>query len=148
MEILTAACPERPRLRFLTDELAIVTDDGKTVLDLMAVRQDGNIGVPVVIELKSDRRLKRLTEQVSRAATLIDGNRSAFEQMIEAYWGEPTRLAAAAERWIIWPSAGDDRHGDLDPREVACRSERVRLVTYDGNAKMGFHLHAANRILP
>lgn len=148
MDILSAACLEQPDLRFLTDELAISTETGKTVLDLLAVRLEGDFGVPVVIELKSDRRLKRLIEQTSQAAALIDNHRSAFERMAKAYWDKPVRLAAAAERWIIWPSAGDDRHGDLDPKDAACRSKQVRLVTYNGNAKTGFHLRAATRILP
>ena len=148
MPILTECCPERPRLRFLTDGLAICSEAEKTAIDLLAIRWEDGLGIPVVIELKSDRRLKRLTEQVSAAAVLVAAERTAFAQLAEAHWGEPVRLAANAERWIIWPAAGEDRHGDLDPRDAKCRTDGVRLVTYSGTAGQDLRLQAASRIQP
>lgn len=146
MTILAEACPERPRLRFLSDGLAFSDAAGKTVLDLLAVRYEDGLCTAVVIELKADRRLKRLTGQVSAGAALVAAERAAFEQLAAAHWGEPVRLAATAERWIVWPTAGEDRHGDHDPREAKCRADGVRLVTYGGRAGQDLQLQAAARI--
>jgi hypothetical protein len=149
MKSITAACQERPKLRFLADEASFRDATGKkTVCDLLAVRIDGDIGVPVAIELKSARNLKRLTEQVCATARLMEKYRSDFQMLAEACWGSPIRLAERAECWIVWPTAGADRHGDLDPRDGKCRAENVRLVTYSGEPGKELHLQAASRIQP
>ena len=149
MNALTAACTEQPRLRFLADELSFRdAAGGKTVCDLLAVRFDGDLAVPVAIELKSGRNLKRLTQQVCTTARLIATHHDDVRALANACWGAPIRMAMTAECWIVWPSAGADRHGDLDPRDAKCRAEGVRLVTYSGEPGKDLHLQAASSIQP
>jgi len=141
MKLLTAACPEQPRLRFLADELAFrANDGGKTVCDIVAVRLQDGIGTPIVIELKAARHLSRLTEQVCKMATLIADNLTDFRLLAEASWGVPVQLDPKVERWIVWPSSGAERHGDLDPKINKCRADGVRLVTYTGDPEKELHL--------
>jgi len=147
MKLLTAACPEQPRLRFLADELAFRASDGeKTVCDVVAVRWQDDLGTLIVIELKSARHLRRLTEQVCKMATLIAGNLEDFRLLAEASWGVPVQLTPKVERWIIWPSSAAERRGDLDPKVNKCRADGVRLVTYDGAPGDGLNIRAASQI--
>lgn len=145
MLALAAGCPESPQLVFLADEMALREPDGeKTVCDLLALRFDGDLAVLVAIELKNTRQLKCLTEQVHKMADFIEKHRAEFQTLAEACLGRPVRLATKAERWIVWPCAGPNRHGDQDPRIEKCRAENVRIITYEVDPHKGFVLHASS----
>ncbi len=51
-------------LTFVTDEISLPTEAGKMVCDILALRRHGGRTVPVLLELKDCRMLKRLIEQV------------------------------------------------------------------------------------
>lgn len=147
MRALMAGCSEtpQPRLRFLIDEVAFrkAKGEGKDVFDLMAIREQAGAHVMVAIELKSDRLLTRITNQVNTSAEFMERNRADLERLAEACWGERIRLADQAERWIVWKANMAGRHGDADPRADVCRAKGIRLVTYAKTSSGSFVLHAA-----
>ena len=53
---------------FVTDEIALPVEGGEIVCDILALRRDGGRSTPVLLELKDDRLLTRLAEQVARAS--------------------------------------------------------------------------------
>lgn len=114
-------------LRFVTDELPLPTDQGKVVCDLLALRVDGEgHQIPVVIELKTERQLTRLVEQVTTYARLVDQQAVLFAQLYEALLGQPVSFAAPCERWIVWPAVGD-----REPRAAELAALGVRSAGYE-----------------
>lgn len=97
----------------------------------------------VAIELKSDRQLTRITNQVNTAAAFMERNRAGMERLAEACWSGRIHLAEQAERWIVWKANKAGRHGDADPQADVCRAKGIRLVTYSKTDSGGFTLHAA-----
>lgn len=114
---------------FLTDEIVMPTDAGGRILcDLLAVRPlDDRSFRPIVIELKSERQLKRLTEQVESYALLVEEQLAGFEALASALLAQDARLVCPCERWIVWPDA---RPGEPDPREAELAQLGIRVVTY------------------
>lgn len=121
-------------LVFVADEIAVPTERGKTVCDVLAMRTEGARRVPVLIELKDDRMLKRLIEQVEGYAALINEHLDVYSELFSAVLGECLSLTGRCEKWIVWPSAGAGR----DPREEELLPRGIRLVAYRA-AGDGFH---------
>jgi hypothetical protein len=69
---------EPVELVFVTDEISLPVEGGKIVCDALALRVDHGPSTPVLLELKTDRMLKRLVEQVEYYAALIDENKELF----------------------------------------------------------------------
>lgn len=92
-------------LLFITDELPLDDDDGKKIqCDLLAFRTaDGETGVPVVIELKSEREKKRLIDQVAGFASLVEEHAEDFEHLYGAVLGHDVLFTAPPEQWVVWP---------------------------------------------
>lgn len=118
-------------LVFVTDEIALPTaTGGKTVCDILALRRDGGRCRPVLIELKSERALKRLVAQVNDyAATMVD-HAALFAELFSALLGEDIRFELPPEKWIVWPMEGKTE----DPRDS--QQPDIRIVGYKprGNA--------------
>jgi len=125
MRSLDAATGQK--LRFITDELAIVREDGKLVCDLLALRVDGGRCTPVVIELKTERQLKRLVEQVSAYAALVDRHRKAFSVLFSAVLGAPLQLEGPTEKWIVWPP----RPTGGEPHAEPLAAQGIGVLTYE-----------------
>lgn len=113
-------------LVFVTDEIPLPVDGGKMVCDLLALRRDGGRSTPVLLELKDDRMLTRLVEQVEGYSVLIDEHAELFAKLFGALLGETVRFDGPTEKWIVWPAAGDTR----DPREEELRAKKIRVVGY------------------
>jgi hypothetical protein len=124
-------CPVE--LVFVTDEISLPVEGGKIVCDILALRKDGGRSTPVLLELKDDRLLTRLIEQVEGYARLIDDHADLFEELFGALLGEKVKFDAPTEKWIVWPSAGEN----VDPREDELTDRRIRVVGYteDGGCK-------------
>ena len=124
-------------LRFITDELALPTADGRIVCDLLALHDDR----PVVIELKPGREKQRLVEQVTTYAALIETNLELFSALYSAILGHPTPLRAPCERWIVWPHR---TIAGRDPQEQALAALGIRVVGYEAmNDSFRFHVGRA-----
>jgi len=124
-------------LVFVTDEIALPITDGKTVCDVLALRRDGGRSTPVLLELKDQRQLTRLVEQVEGYAALVDLHANLFAELFAALLGEPVRFDAPAEKWIVWPAP--PRPG-ADPQEDWLAARGVRVVGYtetDGAFALG-----------
>lgn len=113
-------------LWFITDEIALPVDGGKSVCDLLALRRDGDRCTPVLIELKDSRQLTRLVDQVNGYAKLIDEHADLFAELFGALLGESITFDGPTEKWIVWPAAstGPDRR----TQELLARG--IRLGAY------------------
>ena len=114
-------------LTFITDEIPLPVENGKMVCDILALRRDAGRSTPVLIELKDDRMLARLVEQVDCYAALMDAHGDLFAELFGALLGEDVRwepsrggalfphlfgpLPMAAVRSVVpLPLGPDDRH--------------------------------------
>lgn len=114
-------------LTFVTDELPLPLFDGKIVCDLLALRRDAGRATPVLLELKDDRLLSRLIEQVEGYAVLVDEHAELFARLFGALLGEEVRFDGPTEKWIVWPAAGTGK----DPREDELAMKGIRVVSYN-----------------
>lgn len=115
------------QLCFVTDEIALPIDGGRIVCDLLALRDTEQGPVPVILELKSKRELKRLVAQVNGYASLVDQHRELFGRLCSILLDRPVALAGPCEKWIVWPAEGEAR----DPREEELARVGIRVVGYE-----------------
>ncbi len=123
---------EPVELVFVTDEIPLPVEGGKIVCDILALRRDGGRSTAVLLELKDDRMLTRLVEQVDSYAALVDAHADPFADLFGALLGETIKFDARTEKWIVWPAAGSGS----DPREAELGAKGIRVVAYeerDGN---------------
>lgn len=116
-------------LVFVADEIALPTTvdgKGRIVCDILALRQGSEGDVPVVIELKTERQLTRLVEQVTDYAALVDAHPDMFTDLLSVMLSEDVRFAGPSEKWIVWPIAGSTK----DPREDELGDAGIRLAGY------------------
>ncbi len=111
-------------LIFITDELALPVDGGRIVCDLLALSGDR----PVIVELKPSRAKKRLVEQVTHYAALVEAHLALFGELCSVILGRELTLRAPCERWIVWPAAGGHQR---DPQENALAELGIRVVGYE-----------------
>jgi hypothetical protein len=123
-------------LVFITDEISLPTDTGKIVCDILALRVDGGRSTPVLLELKTDRMLGRLVEQVVDYAKLIEEHTELFAELYGALLGHDVTFDGSTEKWIVWPQAG----ADSDPREAELREKGIRVVGYREDGAYGFRV--------
>jgi hypothetical protein len=114
-------------LTFITDEIPLPVEGGKIVCDVLALRRDGGRATPVLLELKEDRMLTRLVEQVVGYAALVDQHADLFADLFGALLGETIKFGAPTEKWIVWPAAGSGP----DPREAELGAKGIRVVAYE-----------------
>ena len=122
---------------FITDELALPADDGRIVCDLLALDGDR----PVILELKPSREKKRLVEQVTRYAALVEAHITLFSELCSVILGRELTLRAPCERWIVWPATGNDG----DPQEDALAELGIRVVGYE-ETNQGFAFRAGRDV--
>jgi hypothetical protein len=128
--LLAEAYQNDGRLVSLSPDLMLVTDEQKFpaepkdfVCDLLAV--DGT--APVVIELKSERQMARLLQQVRTAAEVVDAHRDRFAALFAAILGRAVLLDQPCEKWIVWPAVVGH---EIDPRGEELGLVGVRVVAY------------------
>lgn len=110
-------------LEFVTDELSLPVEGGEIVCDLLALRGDR----AAAIELKTARQMKRLVEQVTGYAALMDEHADLFGELFSVILGRRVELSGRCERWIVWPHPqGHER----DPRETELAALGIRVVGY------------------
>ena len=104
-------------LNFVTDEISVLTDeDGKSGFkrfDLLAFRYtDERQGIPVLIELKSERDKLKSIKQIKKYSAIIDSDIRHDGLLAKLYSkllvGEEDtiRFVGSCEKWIVWPAAG------------------------------------------
>jgi len=108
---------------FVTDELALPVNGGRIVCDLLALSGDR----PVIVELKPSRAKKRLVEQVTHYAALVEAHITLFGELCSVILGREVTLRTPCARWIVWPAAGHER----DPQEDALADLGIRVVGYE-----------------
>jgi hypothetical protein len=128
-------------LWFITDEIALPIETGKTVCDVLALRRDNGRSIPVLLELKDARQLRRLVEQVNGYAHLIDEHATLFAELFAAILGEPVRFDRPTEKWIVWPAGGDAR----DRKEDELCAHAIRVVGYT-EAEAGYRFRVGKGV--
>jgi hypothetical protein len=134
--IETAACAAGQPLDlvFITDEIPLPGDDGKIVCDLLALRRDeAGRQIPVVVELKSERALTRLLEQVEGYARLVDLHADLFARLFAALLGEPVTFDGPCEKMIVWPSLPG---AAPEPRSAELAARGVVAVGYEQDGEL------------
>lgn len=132
INVASSLTNEAVRLVFVTDEISLpvargpARTYGKTVCDVLALRRDGGRSTPVLLELKDNRALTRLVEQVNGYAALIDEHAELYAELFGALLGEDVQFDAPTERWMVWPQAGEP----ADPREAELTNMGIRVVGY------------------
>ncbi len=132
-------------LLFVTDEIPLPVEGEKNIVcDILALRTDSNLCTPVLLELKSERMMKRLVDQVRDYSALIDEHRGEFEKLFEAVLGRPVQFDdAPTEKWIVWPFP----KSGPETRERELANEQIRLVDYR-EVEGGYEFSAGNAGLP
>jgi hypothetical protein len=109
------------------DEIPLPYRGAKIVCDILAVRETPEGHIPVVVELKSRREMKRLVEQVTDDAALVDSHANLYEWLFGVILHDEFRFTGPCEKWIVWPAAGKER----DPREAELSAQGIRVVGYE-----------------
>lgn len=117
---------EDTALYFVTDEIALWSEDKRVVCDLLAINQRPDGIAPVLIELKSERHMTRLVEQLDSYTALLWHHRANFEQIFSALLGREIRFKFPPEKWLVWPSALET----ADRREAELLLKGIRVVGY------------------
>lgn len=113
---------------FVVDELSLPDAGGEICCDLVALRPIApETYRPVVIELKWTRQKKRLIEQVTRYADLVEEHRGSFELIAQSLLARPVRLVGECDRWIVWPAL-EER--DSEPWVPDFAAHQIRVFTY------------------
>lgn len=132
--------PFSDSIKLITSELALSNDRGtKTVADIIGfdVRSDQL----VIIELKSERQLKRLIEQVDNFEKIIQDNYTFFENLVALHGFNS--MDSEIRKAIVWPhrrtsplaELKDENIDEFTYREDICDSyeffdhSKVRLQT-------------------
>lgn len=134
------------KLRFAVDEIPLPYKGGKIVCDILAMRETLTGYVPAVIELKSNREMKRLIEQVTGYAALVDRHLELFRRLFSVLLRENLKLNGPCEKWIVWPMAGTE----TDPKENELTEHGIRVVGYDRDGedfrfRVGWRLSSESR---
>jgi hypothetical protein len=123
-----------------TEGCVLPVDGGHMVCDLLALRGSR----PVAIELKPGRAMKRLVEQVTGYAALVEEHRVLFANLFSVVLGRPVKLQSPCERWIVWPHpTGHHR----DPREDELAGLGIRVVGYT-EVEGGFGFRVGRAVEP
>lgn len=144
VNVASASTDDPVELTFITDEIPLPVENGKMVCDVLALRRDAGRSTPVLLELKDDRMLTRLVEQVEGYAALIDAHADLFEELFGALLGEKVRFDGPTEKWIVWPTAGETR----DPREEELAAKSVRIVGYEEKSDGVYAMRVGRRATP
>jgi hypothetical protein len=118
--------PFDPDIKFITSELAIQSESGKkTVADILGYNEVAQ--QIYIIELKSDRLLKRLIQQVCAFETVILDNPQFFSQLLSIHgFTSDTDFLKNIKKVIVWP------FGKTSPKEELKR-ESIIEFTYQGH---------------
>lgn len=117
--------PFDPDIKFITSELAIQSkSDRKTVTDILGYNDVTQ--QLYIIELKSDRLLKRLIQQVSDFENVILENQQFFSQLLSIHgFASPEDFSNRIKKAIIWP------YEKTSPKEEL-KTEGIQEFTYQG----------------
>lgn len=94
--------PFGKNIKFVTSEIAIFKDNKRIVNDVLGFDQDNKL---CIIELKSDRHMTRLKEQVDAFANIVkdEDHIDFFYSLLELYGHKWDKKSI--QKIIVWPSA-------------------------------------------
>lgn len=116
-----------PDMTFVTDEQRFPTQGKDVVCDLLAIRTSAQGTAPVVIELKTERQMSRLIEQVQAMADVVDAHRERFGRLFSAILSSSVVLDLPCERWMVWPAAPGH---PVDPRASHLNGLGISVASY------------------
>lgn len=123
-------------IRFITSELAFSDPEkGKIVSDIIGF--DTKQNRIVILELKSDRLLKRLVEQVDNFDYIISQNQQLFDDLLSIYGYKTDNKPLKA---ILWPNAKTSPLAKLEDLKIA-----EYVYDFDGNNYKIKNTHPNNK---
>jgi hypothetical protein len=113
-------------IKFITSELAILSKSGKkTITDILGYNKINR--QLYVIEIKSDRLLKRLIQQVSDFENVILENPQFFSQLLSIHgFTTPPDISKNTKKVIVWPYERTTPKAEL-------KRENIIEITYHGH---------------
>jgi PD-(D/E)XK nuclease superfamily protein len=129
-------CLEHPgeEVYFITDEVSLPTYDGKIVCDLLAAVRINGGWRPMLVELKSERAMKRLIEQLDRFSYLIEQHLDAFGRLASTILKRPIQWSGSAQKVLVWPAVDkpvDPRISELAQLGIRCVGYRDKGADFD-----------------
>lgn len=111
--------PFDTEIKFITSELAMVNENGKKIVTDLLGYNEGNNQL-YIIELKSNRLLKRLIQQVNNFEKIINSNLILFENILSIYGFSKIK---DIKKLVIWP------HATTSPK-IELMKENISEITY------------------
>ena len=118
---------DETNLYFVTDEISVATERGKVVCDILAIDRRPDGIAPVLMELKSERAMTRLIEQVENYSNVLKTYSEQYEALFAALLGEEIKFSRPLSRWIVWPTLDI---GQPDPRYTQLLKQDIRVASY------------------
>lgn len=113
------------KIKFITSELSLIHNDGKKVVsDILGYSED----CLFIIELKSDRSMTRLIEQVERFHSAVEDNKDFLSRLLRLHGCEWN--GKSTKKVIVWPYLAS-------PKTTKCLIERD-IIEY------GYSINADN----
>ena len=115
-------------IKFITSELAIKDEEGKVVTDILGYNLATN--QLCIIELKSDRLLKRLIEQVNSFEIIINENPQFFSELLAIHgyqWQNESSNSVC--KIVVWP------HSKNTSLKEKLKSKNILEYTYQEDDK-------------
>jgi hypothetical protein len=114
---------------FVTDEMSLPTCNGKLVCDILAAAHKDDSWHPMLIELKSERAMKRLIEQLNGFSGLIEQHREVFANLASTVLGIPIQWSGPTQKVLVWPAVDKP----VDPRASELAELGIRCIGYRDN---------------
>ena len=115
-------------IKFITSELAIKDEEGKVVTDILGFNVATN--QLCVIELKSDRLLTRLIEQVNNFEKIINKNPEFFSELLAIHsYKWQNELPNSVCKIVVWP------HKITTSKKIDLDSNKILEYTYQKDNK-------------
>jgi len=110
--------PFEPGIKFITSELAIKNNAGeKVVTDILGY--DERSHQLCVIELKTDRLLKRLIKQVESFEMVINEKHTFFSELLQIHGYPNIKLQAGnIQKIIVWPHENTSPKAELKKSNI------------------------------
>ena len=128
-------------LLFITDEIRMPYKSEHKTCDILALRIEGNDTVPLIIELKPERKMKELVHQLEDYAEVMTIHQRFYENLYSALLGRKIAFTALPEKWLVWPPLKKELPMVSDRREKELAEKKIGVIQYiDDNGCFSFHV--------
>ncbi len=91
---------EKTSLIFVTDEISLAHGGQKIVCDILALNRTSTGDIPVLMELKSERAMTRLIQQLNDYVAVINAYHAQYEALFSALLGRGHHIFCSAGKMV------------------------------------------------